>query len=225
MNLLALIPARAGSKSLPQKNIRKFFGKPLLQWSIEAALNASCVDRVVVSTDDLQIARIAMEAGAEVPFMRPPELATDTSPAIDTVLHALGVLPDITDVIVLQPTSPLRTSSDIEGIVEFRNQESSSSAISVTMSNKHPAWMYTLTSDRILEPIFPHGQGLQRQQLPASYTLNGAMYLASRSFLETEKNFLGYNTLGFIMPPERSVDIDTILDWQLAELQMEQFMS
>jgi CMP-N-acetylneuraminic acid synthetase len=222
MMLLALIPARGGSKGIPRKNIRTLFGKPLLQWSIDAALAASCVDHVVVSTDDPEIAEVAKAGGAEVPFLRPAELASDTAPGIAPVLHALEQLPQVSDLLLLQPTSPLRTSADIEAVVALRQQAGRESAVSLTPSAKHPAWMYTLSQDHHLEPLLQMDGAHCRQQLPLAYVLNGALYLASRSFLMNEQAFIRQDTVGYVMPPERSVDIDTLFDWQWAEFLMEQ---
>ena len=178
MTTAALIPARGGSKGIPRKNIRSFYGKPLLQWSIEAALASDCIHEVVVSTDDLEIARLASSLGAQVPFLRPAELATDTASGIATVLHALEQLPQVSDVLLLQPTSPLRTSSDIEAIMALRQQTGRESAVSLTPSAKHPAWTYSLTGDQLLEPLLQLKGAHCRQQLPPSYVLNGALYLS-----------------------------------------------
>lgn len=218
MSMLAFIPARGGSKGIPRKNIRLFCGKPLLQWSIDAALESSCVDRVLVSTDDREIADIAIMGGAEVPFLRPPELATDATPGISPVLHALGVLDDVKDVLVLQPTSPLRISADIDSIVELRQRSCCESAVSLALTSKHPSWMYSLGARNRIEPLLPSSQASCRQELPPAYVLNGALYLASRDFLLREKSFVNSETVGYIMPPERSIDIDDHLDWCIAEL-------
>lgn len=222
MTLLALIPARGGSKGIPRKNIRSLCGKPLLQWSIDAALEAACVDRVVVSTDDPEIAEVAKAGGADVPFLRPAELATDAASGIAPVLHALEQLPKVTDLLLLQPTSPLRTSADIERIVALRQHTGRESAVSLTPSAKHPAWMYSLSQDQRLKPLLHLDGSHCRQQLPLTYVLNGAMYLASRAFLLSEQKFIREDTVGYVMPAERSVDIDNPLDWQWAAFLMDQ---
>jgi CMP-N,N'-diacetyllegionaminic acid synthase len=222
MSLLALIPARGGSKGIPRKNIRPFCGKPLLQWSIDVALAASSVDQVVVSTDDPEIAEVARAGGAEVPFLRPPELASDTAPGIVPVLHALQQLPEMSAVLLLQPTSPLRRVKDVEAIVALHRQAGHDAVVSVTPSSKHPALMFGLTPAQVLEPLMILPDAACRQQLPPAYALNGAFYLASRSFLERERSFLTSKTVGYVMPPEQSVDIDTALDWQWGEFLMHQ---
>ena len=220
MTLLALIPARGGSKGIYRKNIRSFYGKPLLQWSIDAALAAGCVDLVVVSTDDPEIAELAKACGALVPFLRPAELATDSAPGIAPVLHALELIPQTTDVLLLQPTSPLRTADDIESIVDLRQKAGSESAVSLTLSAKHPAWMYSMSQNHLLKPLLQVENFHCRQHLPDAYVLNGALYLASRDFLLREQTLVSAETIGYIMPADRSVDIDTLFDWRWAEFLM-----
>ena len=222
MTLLALIPARGGSKGIPRKNIRTFYGKPLIQWSIDAAMSAPSIDRVVVSTEDQEIAELAIAGGAEVPFLRPAELATDEVSGIAPVLHALAQLKEVSDLLLLQPTSPLRAVGDIEAIVKLRLQADCGSAVSLTPCSKHPAWMYCLAENDKLEALFVNESGHSRQQLPPAYALNGSLYLASRDFLIREQAFIAAGTIGYVMPPERSVDIDTPFDWQWAEFLMEQ---
>ena len=121
MNLTALIPARGGSKGIPKKNFRKFKGKNLIKWSINQALDCDYINRVIVLTDDLEIAKISKNCGAEIPFLRPDYLGTDESPIIETILYAFKQLPEVSDIILLQPTSPLRRGKDITNIIELRN--------------------------------------------------------------------------------------------------------
>ena len=122
MSCVALIPARGGSKGIPRKNIKSFNSKPLIYWSIKVALESSRVDRVIVSTEDEEIADIARSLSAEVPFMRPMKYAMDNSPGIDTVIHTLEKIPNINDLLLLQPTSPLRRNEDIDGIFNQRSK-------------------------------------------------------------------------------------------------------
>ena len=222
MTFIALIPARAGSKGIPGKNIKEFFGKPLLQWSIELALKSPKIQRVIVSTDDHQIADIARNNGAEVPFMRPSKFSCDDSPGIDPVLHALDMMDDVTDVLYMQPTSPLRSLDDLESIIELRSINGRESAVSMTLSNKHPAWMYKLSTDKRLEPIMESKSASRRQELDPVYVLNGAFYLASRNFLLREKKLFSSESIAYIMPPDRSIDIDSSMDWLLGEFLMSQ---
>lgn len=222
MTLLALIPARGGSVAIPRKNIRMLCGKPLLQWSIDAALESKSVDKVVVSTEDSEIAAIARACGAEVPFMRPQEFSTNFSSGLAPVIHALEQLPEITNILVLQPTSPLRTSEDIEAIINLRNKTGSESAVSLTNCAKHPAWMYEISENHYLSPILPYNDVETRQQLPTTYVLNGALYLASREYILRERSFIGKDTVGYFMPQNRSIDIDTPLEFEMAKFLMRQ---
>ena len=220
MTLLALIPARGGSKGIPKKNIRSFCGKPLIYWTIQAALQSKYIDRVVVSTDDPEIAQISKECGADVPFLRPRELANDTAPGIAPVLHALDKMEEVEDVLLLQPTSPLRMSIDIEGIIEYRNKNGARSAVSIALSQKHPALMYYLENSMRLKGVVQETVLSCRQDYRPVYVLNGALYLARRDFIQNEQTLLSDDTLGYEMPVERSVDIDTIHDWDYAEFLM-----
>ena len=217
MTLLALIPARGGSKGIPGKNIKLLDGKPLIAHTIQAALAVPEIERVVVSTDDAGIAEVAQQWGAEVPFHRPPELAADDTPGIEPVLHALEQLPKMNQLLLLQPTSPLRSSADIAGILAFQRERKCSSAVSVSKTGKHPQWCYRLSPSGAMKPFLPSTTANCRQELESAYTLNGALYLSDRSWLQDHRSFVGPGTLGYEMPPERSVDIDTPLDWLWAE--------
>ena len=218
MNLLALIPARGASKRIPRKNIKLLNGKPLIGWTIDVALNTSSIKRVVVSTDDEEIASIAKTIGADVPFMRPNKIAEDSSPGIDTALHAIEQLSEFDWLILLQPTSPLRTAADIDGIVRFCLERNAPSAVSVNKVHKNPYWMYQRTETEKLQPIISNTMNiLRRQDLTDAYVLNGALYLARINWLKEQRSFVGQVTLGYIMTPESSVDIDTQIDWQWAE--------
>ncbi|MFU8820519.1 MAG: cytidylyltransferase domain-containing protein [Gammaproteobacteria bacterium] len=222
MSILALIPARGGSKGIPRKNLKPLGGKPLIGWTIEAARQARSIDCVVVSTEDMEIASLALELGVEVPFMRPVELAADETPGIAPVLHALEQLPDFEWVLLLQPTSPLRTAADIDGIIEFCLGAGCHSAVSVSESASHPYWMYTRAESGRLESLLPEAPSIsRRQELPAVYELNGALYFAARDWLLEHRSFVGPGTLGYVMPPERSVDLDTPRDWLRAEYLIE----
>lgn len=215
---LALIPARGGSKSIPRKNIREIAGKPLIAWTIEAALAAKGIARVVVSTEDEEIAAVARAWGAEVPFMRPAELATDDAPGIAPVLHAVECLPEHEDVLLLQPTSPLRGRHDIERLLALAGKAAAPSVVSVTQVSGHPAWMFRMAADARLERFMADDGASRRQDLPILYALNGAMYWVRTDWLRRQKGLVGADTVGFVMDEEASVDIDTMLDWKLAEL-------
>lgn len=218
MSLLAIIPARSGSKGIPRKNIKPLAGKPLIGWSIEAAKKATCINRIIVSTEDKEIVSVARGLGADVPFMRPAELAADETPGIAPVLHAVEQLPEYDWVLLLQPTSPLRTHADIEAIWQLCHVCNSPSAVSVAEVGKHPYWMYQRDAEHRLQPfIKERPDATRRQDLPPAYALNGALYLARTDWLLEQQNFVGPETLGYVMPPERSVDLDTQQDWLWVE--------
>jgi len=222
MDILAVIPARGGSKGVPRKNIRLLVGKPLIAYSIEAARGSKYVSRLIISTEDEEIERISKNLGAEV-ISRPQELAKDNVPTVDVVLHVLDVLrerekyiPDV--VIALHPTSPLRTSMDIDGAVEkFLNCQDCLSLISVTEFEKPPFWALKIENGYI-SPVFGEKYfKMMRQELPKTYKPNGAIFMATPKVLYRYRTFYTPKTLAYIMPPERSVDIDTEFDFILAE--------
>lgn len=221
MSMLALIPARAGSKGIPQKNIMDLHGKPLIAWTIEAAKGASGVDRVVVTTENPEIADISRSWGAEVPFLRPAELSGDDTPGIEPVIHAISLLPNFDWILLLQPTSPLRTAQDIEAIVELVEGRNAPSAVSLCEASSNPYWTYLVDTTDHLTPVVSVPLAARRQDLPAAYTLNGALYLAKRDWLLENRTFVTAETVGYVMPVERSVDIDSPLDWKWAEFLME----
>jgi CMP-N-acetylneuraminic acid synthetase len=218
MTVFALIPARGGSKGIPRKNIREIAGKPLIAWTIEAARTARGVDAVVVSTEDNEIAEVARAWGAEVPFLRPVGLAADETPGIDPVLHTITLLPQYDAVLLLQPTSPLRSSADIEGLLALAGQTGAPSIVSLCESPVHPDWMYRMDQDNRINPLLSTPPATRRQDLPPVYALNGALYYARTAWLQEQRNFIGPGTLGYPMPEERSIDIDDWLDWRFAEL-------
>jgi len=218
LRILALIPARGGSKGIPRKNIKSIAGKPLIAWTIEAALCSRVLDAVVVSTEDEEIAGVARQWGAQVPFRRPPELARDDTPGIAPVLHALEQLPDFDAVLLLQPTSPLRTTEDIDACIGLAQDMQVSSVVSVSEPGKHPYWMYRLGADQRLQTLIDVPPILRRQDLPPVYAVNGALYYARADWLRQHHAFVTAETVAYVMPPERSVDMDTLLDWKLAEM-------
>jgi CMP-N,N'-diacetyllegionaminic acid synthase len=220
MSVLALIPARGGSKGVPRKNVRALGGKPLIAWTIEAARQAHSVSRIVVSTEDEEIAAVARAYGAEVPFMRPHALAQDTTPGMDVVFHALDQLDGCDDVLLLQPTSPLRTAQDIDAIAELRARAQAPAAVSVSAAHHPPQWMYRMEHPAQLRPLLDEPAPVRRQDAEEVYVLNGALYSARRDWLLTHRSFMSGRTLGYVMPAERSVDIDTPLDWRWVEFLM-----
>lgn len=217
MKVLGLIPARGGSKGVPRKNVREIAGKPLIAWTIEAALAARRLAAIVVSTEDDEIADTARRWGADVPFVRPAQLAADESPGIDPVLHALETLPGFDAVLLLQPTSPLRTAQDIDGILHLASERGAPTAISVRPVADHPAWMYRLSASGALDSFAPDLASRRRQDLEPLVIPNGALYFGRRATLFQQRAFSGPGTLGYAMPASRSLDIDTAEDWHAAE--------
>lgn len=216
--ILALIPARGGSKGIPRKNVRPIAGKPLIAWTIEAALACEALAAVVVSTEDEEIAEVARAAGAETPFRRPAALATDETPGIGPVQHALQALPHFDAVLLLQPTSPLRTAGDIDGLLQMVKAAGATSAVSVCEVGDHPAWMFSRSGDGRLHPFLSDPRPARRQDMEALVTLNGAMYYADRDQVLVRERLVAEDSLGYVMPVERSIDIDTPFDWHVAEM-------
>lgn len=217
--MLCIIPARGGSKGLPKKNIKPLMGKPLIAWTIEQVLKSKYIDRVIVSTDDTAIARISKKHGADVPFMRPDKLATDKAKSIDVVFHAFQSIPEKYDyVALLQPTSPLRTADDINACIKSCMSKRVNSCVSVVESDKNPHWMYSLDRNGRMRRFIQTKKTIDRRQdLPKVYALNGAIYVAQVDWLLNNKAFVTDETHAYIMPGERSVDIDSDLDFKFAE--------
>jgi len=216
--VLAVIPARGGSKGIPNKNIVPLMGKPLINWTIEAAQSSQYVDRLILSSDDAHICEIAESAGCEVPFVRREELATDDAKSIDVVLDALDRVPGFDLVVLLQPTSPLRTSSDIDGCLELLVEQGVHSAVSVAPAQEHPYLIYSMDAGGRLDPFIRAAQqaSLRRQDLPGAYSLNGAVYVAEIEWLQKSRSFISGQPAGYVMPKLRSVDIDDPADLKLA---------
>ncbi|ATF15915.1 acylneuraminate cytidylyltransferase family protein [Brevibacillus sp. HB1.4B] len=222
-SVLAIIPARGGSKGIPRKNIREVGGKPLLSWTIEEAKKSAYIDRLIVSTDDEEIADVARQYEGEVPFLRPKELAMDDTPGIAPVLHALELLPKYDYVVLLQPTSPLRQVIDIDGCIEKCLKEQANSCVSITVAEKTPYWMYHLSDNDVLEPVIKiEERFLRRQDTPTVFSLNGAVYIADTNWLQKTQSFLEPETVGYVMPKERSIDIDNQMDIVIFEAVLRQ---
>lgn len=219
--VLALVPARGGSRGLPGKNVAPLGGRPLIAWSIAAARQAACVGRVVVSTDDPAIAAAGRAAGAEVPFLRPAELARDDTPGVAPALHLLEWLREAGQdtpewLAYLQPTSPLRTAADIDGAFAVARDRGADAVLAVVEPKHHPDWMLRPGPDGWLEELAPREAASRRQELPPVYALNGALYLVRARALAETGTFRQPRTAPWVMPWQRSVDIDTADDLQLA---------
>jgi CMP-N,N'-diacetyllegionaminic acid synthase len=220
VRVLAVITARGGSKGVPAKNIRTLAGQPLLFWTIQAARQATRLDRFILSSDDAQIIRIAAEFGCEAPFVRPAELARDDTPGVLPVLDALERVQGYDVVVLLQPTSPLRSAADIDACVDLVVSSEAPACVSVTAVHEHPFWTYWLRPGGQLERVLQDDSARvsRRQELPPVYRPNGAVYVARIPWLRETQTFLAAGTLGYVMPFERSLDIDTASDFVHAEL-------
>ena len=225
-SILGVIPARGGSRGLPGKNILNLHGKPLIAWTIEAALASRYLDRVIVSTEDRDIIAAARRSGAGLPFIRPIELATDSVGATDVAIHALewfekqGTPYDI--VVLLQPTSPMRSTQDIETAVQLLFSKDARAVVSVSEMEHHPYKSNVLPGDDNMKDFFnPAFINKVRQELPVFFRTNGAIYVSYTQDLKARKSFFGEKTYAYRMPPERSVDIDNELDFKFAEFLFE----
>lgn len=218
-SVLAIIPARGRSKGLPGKNIKELCGKPLIAWTIEEAKKSKYIDRLILSSEDQQIIKIAKEWSCEVPFVRPAELAQDDTPGIEPVLHALKELPEKYDyVVLLQVTSPLRSVDDIDGCLGKCISLNAPACVSVTESDKSPYWMYVLDDKGYMKPFLKKQNFItRRQNLPKIYSLNGAVYVAKCQWLLETESFITEQTLSYKMPKERSLDIDEEMDLTVSE--------
>jgi len=223
MRVLGIILARGGSQGVPRKNLKKLNGIPLIKYTIDAALNSN-LSEVVVSTEDEEIASFALLCGCKVPFVRPSDLASDTARSIDVAIHALNAMEEITNtrfdaIMLLQPTTPFRGSQDINAALELIAQdEMASSVISVVdVKAHHPARMKYIENGVLIDPDFCEKyENQNRQELQPMYIRNGAVYLTKRETI-LSSSFKGSKSLALIMPEERSVNIDTMSDFELAE--------
>lgn len=213
--VLAIIPARGGSKGLPRKNILPVNGRPLIAWTITAAKDSEAIDTLVLSSEDDEIIEVAKEWGCEVFFRRPDELAMDKSKSVDVVLHSIKELPGYEYVMLLQPTSPLRLSSDIDAAFSLMRKSGATSCVSVCEVSQSPYLMHFLSENYKLTGVMPAFEGINRRQdLPPIYMLNGAIYIAKIDQFLISKSFLNLDTVGYEMPIERSIDIDSPKDFE-----------
>lgn len=220
---IAIIPARGGSKSLPRKNLLPVLGRPLLHYAVRAGLDARSVDRTYVSTEDGETARAARGLGAEV-VDRPPELATDESPTLDAVLHALDAIEgqgvEVGTVVLLQPTSPLRTAADVDAAVDLHAKGGCDSVVSVARNEHPPQWSFTIEGGLLSPLMGPEFLRMRRQDVPATYTTVGAVFVSRPTALREFGGFFGGRVRPYVMPQERSIDVDSELDLAMVELIM-----
>lgn len=222
LKVLAVIPARGGSKGIARKNLRVVGGEPLIYWSIAAAHASVYIDRTILSSEDPEIIEVAKSKGCDVPFIRPTELAQDTSEGVAPVLHALELVLGYDLVVLLQPTSPLRLAADIDSCLEKLIERGGSSCVSISEAECHPYLAFHKAIDDRLRHFVPDRDisNLRRQDFPPAWRLNGAVYAARVSHLEMNRSFISRETVGYVMPSERSLDIDTLEDLALADQQL-----
>lgn len=231
--MIAIIPARGGSKGLPGKNIKMLCGKPLIAYTIESAKKAKCINRVIVTTDSEEIARVAKEYGAEVPFLRPKELATDTATASDVYIHCIDFLRskgnyEIANFMVLLPTAPLRTENEIDEAYHLFAEKKATTLLSVCEAEIPPSWYLKKDEYSIIENAGFIGKDIpvsNRQNSKKYYIPNGAIYILNFDLLLERKTYYCNNTIGYVMAREASIDIDELIDFEFAELLIEKKLS
>lgn len=230
--MLAIIPARGGSKGIPGKNIRELCGKPLIAYTIEAALMAQEINEVVVTTDSEDIADVALQYGAEIPFMRPSYLAGDDSSAIDVYLHAVEFLEKkngnrIDKFVVLLPTAPLRDAWEIDHAIQSMKKSMCTTLVSVAEADVPVSWYYRMNENMIIKNAgFDSDNAIKNRQMNCRYYVpNGAIYILDYQLLKTERTYYTDDTIGYVMTKKKSVDIDTEDDFEYAEFLLKQKMS
>ncbi|UWH26754.1 acylneuraminate cytidylyltransferase family protein [Aeromonas veronii] len=223
---IAIIPARAGSKRLPGKNSKLLAGKPLIKWTIDAALESNCFDRVYVSTDSAELAEIAINAGVEVPYMRPEHLATDEATTNDVVTHLVewveANIAPVAQVAILQPTSPLRTAKHIKNALALYQQKQASAVISVCELEHPYQYCNKLDASLSLDGFICPENIKRAQELERYYRLNGAIYLFKRNLVGKLSELYNANSFAYIMSSRESLDIDEELDFHFANFLLHQ---
>lgn len=222
MKILALIPARGGSKRLPGKNIRILGGKPLIVWSIDVAKGIPEICDILISTDDPAIAAVSKEAGALVPWLRPVELATDTASSVDVALHALDWYEAensaVDGVLLLQPTSPFRTKETVRRGIELFSKYGQQPVLGVSPTHAHPMWSLKMEGEHLVPFMPEHGFGTRSQDFPLAYVVNGGYYLITPAELRAGQSFVGIKTIPLLTEsPQEALDIDTAWDFKMAE--------
>lgn len=223
---LAIITARSGSKRLPNKNVLNFCGQPLFIWSVRAGLECPDVVDTIVTTDSEHYQTLAIQAGATCPYLRSPELSSDAASSADVVKDVLDHYKDgaagYNGLVLLQPTSPLRTAADISAAICLHRDSGAPAVVSVCEAECPPAWIGQLNPDLCMDDfVRPEYRGVRSQDLGAFYRLNGAIYVIGIEAFYAEHGFMPKGTLAHIMSRERSIDIDTPLDFLIARLLME----
>jgi len=218
---LGLIPAKGGSTRLAKKNVRALGGKPLIAWAAEAARASGVIDRLVLSTEDADIAEKARGLGIEVPFMRPPELARDPAGVVEVALHALDTLEKggarYDTIIILLPTCPFRSAADVRAAYELFVERDRPFLMSVSEYSHTPFAAYRMAEGGGLQPVFPEYLELRSQQMPRAYRPNGAVHVLDVARFRAAGTYVAEPLVGYVMPRERSIDIDTDADLREAD--------
>ncbi|MES2256306.1 MAG: acylneuraminate cytidylyltransferase family protein [Pseudomonadota bacterium] len=223
LRLLGLVLARGGSKRIPNKNIRPLNGRPLLSWTIQAALASGILETLLLSTDDPQIAAIGRADGASVPWLRPAHLSTDTASSVDAALHALdwyeATHGAIDGLVLLQPTTPFRSAETIRSAVLQFARNKARSLVSLAPAKVHPAWCFRVSHDNNVTPFLGWDAiGTRSQDLEPAYVVNGALYITPPGRLRRDRTFIADDTAAFVMTDAmESLDIDVEEDWDVAE--------
>jgi CMP-N-acetylneuraminic acid synthetase len=224
MKFLGLIPARGGSKGIPRKNIRPLAGKPLLQYTAEAALQTAALSRVILSTDDPEIAEVGKQCGLDVPFLRPADLAKDDTPTLAVIQHVLRWLEETGEpydaICLLQPTNPFRPAAVIEACIQLFLDKKADSVFTVlpVPHQYNPHWVYFSKDDGSLVLSTGEPQPIPRRQaLPPAFHREGSVYIARRDVVLLQNSLYGEKSFGYLMDPGKSVNLDTMADWERAE--------
>lgn len=221
--VLGVIPARGGSKGVPGKNIRPVLDKPLIAYAIECGLKCPSIDHLIVSTESQEIASIARKCGADVPFMRPRELAEDTTPMLPVLQHAVVASEEYYDkmlstLVLLDPTGPLRTVDDVENCLKLFKSSNCDAVISGNVAHRSPYFNMVIKENNYVRLAFPTSKPIgRRQDSPPVYDLNTVVWVYSRKALMEERARIPKKTLLYLVPPERAIDIDTELDFKILE--------
>lgn len=215
--VLAIIPARAGSKGIPNKNIKLLNNKPLISWTIEAALNSKLIDKIIVSTDDIRIMEIASSYGIQKTNLRPESLSKDDSLSDDVIKYEMRKFPEHNVIIMLQPTSPLRSSIHIDDALNSFFKKKAKSMVSVFKLKKSPFWAFTNEKGYLKSLFDIKTIPRTRQKLKITYMLNGAIYISLSSFFEEQGSFITNETMYYEMKENESIDIDDLDDFKLTE--------
>ncbi|WPC41043.1 acylneuraminate cytidylyltransferase family protein [Clostridium sp. JS66] len=222
--VLAIIPARGSSKGIPRKNVKNISSKPLIAYTIEETFKSKYIDKVIVSTEDAEIASISKTYGAEIPFLRPKDLALDTTPGIDPIIHAVNWFQEKGEifnlVMCIQCTSPLRKFWQVDEAIEKLIRKNGDSIVSVCESEVSPYWMKKIENGIMKDFLDNVPFYARRQDIPQVYRLNGAIYIAKTEVLLKNKNWYTENTLPYVMDKKSSIDIDDMIDFKFVEFLM-----